>query len=244
MPYLWLWDNQIIWFFIIIQLLYYILLNRFIFKPLNWKLRAIYVNVVCEPSFEIQNKYLCFHWSVDWFKVWPQIVWSDFWPIGPIIVFQTMDKLTVISTALFLTSDILAIISLLLPDWIVSEVGGDTRFGLLRSCVSIYGRNTYCYSSQLQTEWTMTLLCIILGCICVTTTVVLFIASKWNPSVISYGRWFGFAAMVLFCLAAVIFPMGFTVESIGGQPYQLPSSHQVWHKVTFITNPIWMSSDL
>ena len=141
---------------------------------------------------------------------------------------QIMDKLTVISAVLFLTADILAIISLILPDWIVSEVGGDTRFGLLRSCVSIYGRNTYCFAARLQTEWTMTLLCIIMGCVCVTTTVVLFIISKWNPSVISYGRWFGFAAMVLFCLAAVIFPMGFTVESIGGQPYQLPSSHQVW----------------
>lgn len=36
-----------------------------------------------------------------------------------------------------------------------------------------------------------------------------------------------FISVVLFCLAAVILPMGFHVDDIGGQPYQLPNSHQV-----------------
>lgn len=35
-----------------------------------------------------------------------------------------MDKLTLISGALFLAADIFAIVSLALPDWIVSDVGG------------------------------------------------------------------------------------------------------------------------
>ena len=35
-----------------------------------------------------------------------------------------MDKLTLISGALFLASDIFAIISLAMPDWIITEVGG------------------------------------------------------------------------------------------------------------------------
>ena len=34
-------------------------------------------------------------------------------------------------------------------------------------------------------------------------------------------------AVVMFCLAAVVFPMGFHIEEIGGEPYQLPSSFQV-----------------
>jgi len=152
-----------------------------------------------------------------------------------------MDKLTVISVALFLTSDILAIISLILPDWIVSDVGGDTRFGLLRSCVAIYGRNPYCYSPKLQTEWTVTLMCIMGGCVCVTVTVVLFIVSNWHQSVVSSARWFGFSAMVHFCLAAVVFPMGFTVDAIGGQPYQLPSSHQVGISYIFFVLSLWIT---
>ncbi|CAG2119754.1 unnamed protein product [Medioppia subpectinata] len=152
-----------------------------------------------------------------------------------------MDKLTLISTALFLTADILAIVSLILPDWIVSEVGGDTRFGLLRSCLAIYGRDSHCFTPKLHTEWTLALICIVGGCVCVTTTVVLFVISNWNQSVISSARWFGFAAMVQYCLAAVIFPMGFTVDAIGGQPYQLPSSHQVGISYIFFVLSLWIT---
>lgn len=36
-----------------------------------------------------------------------------------------MEKLTLISGALFLTADIFAIISLAMPYWIVTEVGGE-----------------------------------------------------------------------------------------------------------------------
>ena len=33
-------------------------------------------------------------------------------------------------------------------------------------------------------------------------------------------------AVIFFCLAAVIFPIGFSQEAIGGAPYQLPNSYQ------------------
>lgn len=36
-----------------------------------------------------------------------------------------MDKLTIISGALFLAADIFAVVSLAMPDWIVSEIGGE-----------------------------------------------------------------------------------------------------------------------
>jgi hypothetical protein len=35
-----------------------------------------------------------------------------------------MDKLTVISGTLFLAADIFAIVSLVMPDWIITDVGG------------------------------------------------------------------------------------------------------------------------
>lgn len=34
-------------------------------------------------------------------------------------------------------------------------------------------------------------------------------------------------SVTLFCLAAVIFPIGFAIEEIGGQPYKLPNQTQV-----------------
>lgn len=36
-----------------------------------------------------------------------------------------MDKLTVISGTLFLLADVFAIVSLAMPDWIITDVGGD-----------------------------------------------------------------------------------------------------------------------
>lgn len=45
-----------------------------------------------------------------------------------------MDKLTVVSGTLFLAADVFAIISLAMPDWIITEGGGKTNqtFRLLR----------------------------------------------------------------------------------------------------------------
>ncbi|KAB7496891.1 C16orf52-like protein A [Armadillidium nasatum] len=137
-----------------------------------------------------------------------------------------MDKLTLISGALFLASDIFAIVSLAMPDWIVTEVGGNTRLGLLWACETLYNRPQVCYAPSLGGAWMVTLGCVLLGCVCVTATIVLLALSHCatNGGIMTYARWVGFTAMVLFCLAAVIFPVGFHVEEIGGQPYQLPNS--------------------
>lgn len=152
-----------------------------------------------------------------------------------------MDKLTVISGGLFLAADIFAVMSIILPDWIVSDVGGETRLGLLQSCVSLYGRKPFCYVPVLDSEWMLTLVLIILGCLCVTGAVVLLALSAWNLRVISYARWVGFTAMIFFCLAAVIFPMGFDENSIGGDAYQLPSSHQVGVSYILFVLSLWIT---
>ena len=43
-----------------------------------------------------------------------------------------MDKLSLISGALFLAADIFAVAALAMPDWIVTDVGGETRLGLIQ----------------------------------------------------------------------------------------------------------------
>lgn len=47
--------------------------------------------------------------------------------------------------------------------------------------------------------------------------------------------------MVLFCTAAVIFPMGFDIDEIGGQPYQLPNSHQVGIAYILFVLALWIT---
>merc|ERR1712004_730927 len=83
-----------------------------------------------------------------------------------------MDKLSLISGALFLAADIFAVAALAMPDWIVTDVGGETRLGLMQ----------------------VTLICVFCGCICVTTTIVLLIATLWDRTVTPYAKWVGFVA--------------------------------------------------
>ena len=47
--------------------------------------------------------------------------------------------------------------------------------------------------------------------------------------------------MVLFCLAAVIFPLGFSMSEIGGEPYQLPNSFQVGLSYIFFVLALWIT---
>ncbi|XP_050475861.1 uncharacterized protein C16orf52 homolog A isoform X1 [Bombus vancouverensis nearcticus] len=156
-----------------------------------------------------------------------------------------MDKLTIISGTLFFAADIFAIVSLAMPDWIITDVGGDTRLGLMWSCMTLYNRPPVCYSSNLEPEWFMALICIFVGCILITATIILLATSHWDRNVISYARWVGFTAnfilVVLFCLAAVIFPMGFHIDEIGGQPYQLPNSHQVGISYILFVLALWIT---
>lgn len=134
------------------------------------------------------------------------------------------------------------------------------------SCITLYNRPQVCYTPDLQPEWLLALICIFIGCICITTTVILLASSHFDRNVIPYARWVGFAAskeykyhrvdhdlyridikyklsfsVVVFCLAAVIFPMGFHVDEIGGQPYQLPNSHQVGISYILFVLSLWIT---
>lgn len=181
-----------------------------------------------------------------------------------------MDRLTTISASFFMAADIFAIVSLATPDWIVTDVGGnyfgllnfnisfnakyfscnsfidavcsgETRLGLMWTCMTLYNRPQVCFTPELQPEWLLALICIFVGCICITTAIILLASSNWDRDVIPYARWVGFTAMVLFCLAAVIFPLGFHVDEIGGQPYQLPNSHQVGFSYIMFVLALWIT---
>ena len=62
------------------------------------------------------------------------------------------------------------------------------------SCTTLYNRPKVCFSPDLPPEWMLSLVCIFVGCMCITITVVLLVASHWDYHVIPYARWVGFAA--------------------------------------------------
>lgn len=139
--------------------------------------------------------------------------------------------------------------------------------------MTLYNRPQECFTPDLRLEWLLALVSIFIGCICITTTIILLASSHWDRNVIPYARWVGFTAskmlhliftitqfhficivynvkcihtilyisVVLFCFAAVVFPMGFHIPEIGGQPYQLPNSHQVGISYILFVLSLWVT---
>ncbi|XP_040212774.1 modulator of smoothened protein [Rana temporaria] len=138
---------------------------------------------------------------------------------------KDMDKLTIISGCLFLAADIFAIASIANPDWInTGESAGALTVGLVRQCQTIHGRDRICIPPRLPPEWVTTLFFIIMGIISLTVTCGLLVASHWRREATKYARWIAFTGMILFCMAALIFPIGFYINEVGGQPYKLPNN--------------------
>lgn len=131
----------------------------------------------------------------------------------------------IISGCLFLAADIFAIASIANPDWInTGESAGALTVGLVRQCQTIHGRDRTCIPPRLPPEWVTTLFFIIMGIISLTVTCGLLVASHWRREATKYARWIAFTGMILFCMAALIFPIGFYINEVGGQPYKLPNN--------------------
>ena len=48
-------------------------------------------------------------------------------------------------------------------------------------------------------------------------------------------------SVILFCLAAVIFPIGFDMDQIGGEAYQLPNNFRVGISYIFFVLALWIT---
>lgn len=76
----------------------------------------------------------------------------------------------------------------------ISLNSGETRLGLMWTCMTLYNRPQVCFTPELQPEWLLALICIFVGCICITTAIILLASSNWDRDVIPYARWVGFTA--------------------------------------------------
>ncbi|XP_013400007.1 uncharacterized protein C16orf52 homolog A [Lingula anatina] len=138
-----------------------------------------------------------------------------------------MNKIVLISGILFGLADLFAIASLALPDWILTGAAGNMRLGLTLQCLTIHNRDEICVSPKLSIEWTTTFVLIIIGILCLTANVMCLMLSHWEDVLKKYAKWLAFFAMISFCTAGIVFPMGFYVDEIGGYPFQLPTQSQV-----------------
>uniref|UniRef100_A0A2K6TAG2 Modulator of smoothened n=1 Tax=Saimiri boliviensis boliviensis TaxID=39432 RepID=A0A2K6TAG2_SAIBB len=126
-----------------------------------------------------------------------------------------MDKLTIISGCLFLAADIFTITSITNPDWLNT---GESVGAL--TCQTIHGRDGMCISPGLPLEWVTTRFFIIMGIISLTVTCGLLVASHWGREATKCTQWIAFTGTILFCMAALIFPIGFYINEVrGDKPY-------------------------
>jgi len=67
-----------------------------------------------------------------------------------------MDKLTIISVVLFFLADISAIISISMPDWIITDVGGNCRNAIFSYCLySPWPCMSFIYADEIKIKITL-----------------------------------------------------------------------------------------
>ena len=107
--------------------------------------------------------------------------------------------------------------------------------------MTIRNKPTECFTQTLTVEWAFSLIFIFCGCVCLTSALAVTIISQWERSVEKYSRWAGFFAVIFFCLAAILFPVGFSIDEIGGAPFQLPNNYTVGISYIFFVMAIWIT---
>ncbi|CAF3312155.1 unnamed protein product [Rotaria socialis] len=143
----------------------------------------------------------------------------------------TLDRLVLLSTALFATAALLVLISISRPQWILSVNKGETSMGLIEMCIlsSLTAHEQKCFiPNKVRLVWIIAFGLSIVAIGLLIVTIILFVISQYGQtSTIVYGRLAGFIAMIFLCLSAVLFPMGFDSEIIGGSPFQLPTDYRI-----------------
>ena len=94
-----------------------------------------------------------------------------------------MDSFLQAAGVLYFVASALCILSLALPDWVVSdEHGRDLRLGLLMQCQRIYGREMECqYTENGPMEWIVAAFLIICGIGTLCMGIVMIVLSSKFP---------------------------------------------------------------
>ena len=124
-------------------------------------------------------------------------------------------------------ADLLAIVSLVTPDWIVNNFFGFVRFGLTTLCQEPEEGEVLCVTPKLSQSWKATLVFLVFAVLTLTLVCGLIVASFWKPKAFEYAKWVTVVASMQLCLASMVFPIGFGSPEIGGMPFKLPPNNSL-----------------
>ncbi|CAF4255053.1 unnamed protein product [Rotaria magnacalcarata] len=168
---------------------------------------------------------------------------SDYRIGSSYILFVGATWLTVIST---LMTNLLVLISVSKPRWLLSVNQGETSIGLIEMCIltsPVNSNNQKCFiSHQFRLVWSISFGLALVAFALLSVTVVLLVTSQYTQAPIAqYGRLAGFIAMIFLCLSSILFPMGFDSELIGGSPFQLPSDYRIGSSYILFVGATWLT---
>ncbi|XP_032231257.1 uncharacterized protein C16orf52 homolog A isoform X2 [Nematostella vectensis] len=140
-----------------------------------------------------------------------------------------MDKSVIAGGILCFIADVFAIASIATPEWIVNQFAGSMRLGLTMTCHQPLTQPEVCASTEQPSEWLVTTGLINIGIVLLSMAWLFLLFSARQRHLVKFGRWFIFTALILFNLAALVFPLGFHMPEIGGMPFKLPNGTNVGH---------------
>ncbi|EDQ90726.1 uncharacterized protein MONBRDRAFT_36587 [Monosiga brevicollis MX1] len=126
----------------------------------------------------------------------------------------------------FLVSFVLTVTALGTPAWIITDFQGMFEYGLFVECTALtYNgeqRRTCGKPAEHSGQWQATAAFIIMGLLVLVGAIGCATMAIIRQRYMDYARWAGFTAAIFYSIASLIFPVGFTRDDIGGEPYRLP----------------------
>ncbi|XP_065898417.1 uncharacterized protein C16orf52 homolog A-like [Dysidea avara] len=143
---------------------------------------------------------------------------------------KAMDRWLLIAASFFITAEVFTVVALVSPNWITSsDDSGSCMLGLVMTCKGS-GNYLECHrETSLSLYWTTCLILIIVGMVGILVTFCVLITALWKrrTEVGSIVKWISFFSTISFCFAALVFPIGFVDDEIGGDPYYLPGRQRI-----------------
>eukprot|EP00043_Microstomoeca_roanoka_P005684 m.57321 g.57321 ORF g.57321 m.57321 type:complete len:187 (-) comp13071_c0_seq2:146-706(-) len=155
------------------------------------------------------------------------------------------------TAACFLAAFFLGCVSLATPAWIQRDFQAFpppgncscfhlclSRYGLFTVCEeSLYNdqrRNT-CKTETISSQWAIAAGLMLIGLFILLVAVISTLYALVRTGYLNRAKWQAFYAAIALALSSLVFPVGFSVERIGGEPYRLPENTNVGYSyVLFI----------
>jgi len=147
----------------------------------------------------------------------------------------------ILSSLSYMLANSFAITSIGTTSWVINNFSGITRIGLTKICVLFKDQpleSERCEPLQLPSHWAVTLVFIVIGICLSFLTVLLLLLAMWGSVDAKKPRIMGCMSMLFLCVAAVIFPFGFTIKEVGGEAYKLPEHTEVGYSYFFFCGSI------